>query len=156
MQLPFIVLPMLARMVDIINSCFSRLCNFLRPSCLYGSLAALYSQCPPFYSRLDISYVEISILPEANVFLRIQSTQPGQPYLQTWQLTVIDYVSILAISNVSLIQVFSGRLAAVVSMAGTGTQCQLFFAEKITLPTVMMREATGAALMGYIRVAYHA
>lgn len=103
-----------------------------------------------------MSYVEISILLEANAFLRIQSTPPGQPYLQTWQLTVIDYVSIKAISIVSLIQVFSGRLTAVVSMAGTETQYQLFFAEKITLPTMMMREATGAALRGYDRVAYHA
>jgi hypothetical protein len=103
-----------------------------------------------------MSYVEISILPEANAFLRIQSTPPGQPYLQTWQLTVINYVSIQAISIVSLIQVFSGRLAAVVSMAGTGTQYQLFFAEKLTLPTVMMREATGPAMREYVRVAYHA
>lgn len=77
-----------------------------------------------------MSYVEISILPKANAFLRIQSTPPGQPYLQTWQLTVINYVSIKAISIVSLIQVFSGRLAAVVSMCGTGTLCQLFLRKK--------------------------
>jgi hypothetical protein len=142
-------------MVGTLNSGFSRLCNFLRPSCRFFTHGLMFTTKAFFIPAWHVIRRN-QHSSGSKCILRIQSTPPGQPYLQTWQLNVIDYVSIKAISIVSLIQVFTGRLTAVVSMTGTETQYQLFFAEKITLPTMMMRETTGAALRGYDRVAYHA